>query len=111
MPEKASPGHHSRLLGVLEDAAGFDDWCDIPQGLERVTLVALTDVGQGAVLHVNQELVASGVFLDKGGVGLERDEVTAVHAIAEKDTGVKLGDDAGGAGLGNGQGGVLTRGA
>src|SRR6266567_6956050 len=57
------------------------------------------------------QLIASADFGNQAVLALQRHEISAVDAIAEKDAGVKLGDDALDSRLGQGQRRVLAAGA
>ena len=65
----------------------------------------------GGGLDIDGAVVAGADFVDQAFGGFAGQEVAAVDAVAEEDAGVELGDDDLDAGLGQGQRGVLARGA
>ena len=91
------------MPGIIKHAAGFDDRRHVAQRFEGIHLVALRDVGQLAVVDVNDQLIAGLDFIAQPLLALKGDEVAAVDAVAEEDAGIKLSNHARGARLGNRQ--------
>ncbi len=66
-------------------------------------------VGNGALGQVNHQFIAGLYFFDQALHRFAWHQIPTVDTVAEKNAGIKLGNDHTGAGLGNGQRGVLAR--